>query len=35
MLEPEVEARPWYEQLALYDAVYRSQLDYLLGRSGF
>jgi phenylacetate-CoA ligase len=35
MLEPEVEARPWPEQLALDDAAYREQLAYLFGRSAF
>ena len=35
MLEPEVETRPWEEQLALDDASYRTQLAYLLGRSPF
>jgi phenylacetate-CoA ligase len=35
MLEPEVEARPWEEQLALDDASYRAQLAYLLERSPF
>jgi phenylacetate-CoA ligase len=35
MLEPEVEARPWDEQLALDDASYRAQLRYLLERSPF
>jgi len=35
MLEPEVEARPWEEQLALDDASYREQLAYLLERSPF
>ena len=35
MLEPEVETRPWAEQLALDDASYRSQLAYLLERSPF
>ena len=35
MLEPEVESRPWQEQLALDDAVYREQLAYLFERSGF
>jgi phenylacetate-CoA ligase len=35
MLEPEVEARPWDEQLALDDAAYRDQLAYLLERSAF
>ena len=35
MLEPEVEKRPWEEQLALDDASYRAQLGYLLERSVF
>jgi phenylacetate-CoA ligase len=35
MLEPDVEARPWDEQLALDDESYRAQLAYLLGRSAF
>ena len=35
MLEPEVEARPWDEQLAIDDASYREQLAYLLERSPF
>ena len=35
MLEPEVETRPWDEQLALDDARYREQLAYLLERSAF
>jgi phenylacetate-CoA ligase len=35
MLEPEVEARPWDEQLALDDVAYRTQLEYLLERSAF
>jgi phenylacetate-CoA ligase len=35
VLEPEVEARPWGEQLALDEASYRSQLAYLFDRSGF
>jgi phenylacetate-CoA ligase len=35
MLEPEVESRPWEEQLALDDASYRVQLAYLLERSAF
>ncbi|HZO96122.1 MAG TPA: AMP-binding protein [Gaiellaceae bacterium] len=35
MLEPEVEARPWGEQLALDDAAYRDQLAYLYERSRF
>ena len=35
MLDPEVEARPWDEQVALDDAAYRAQLGYLLERSTF
>jgi phenylacetate-CoA ligase len=35
MLEPDVEARPWDEQLALDDESYRAQLAYLLDRSAF
>ena len=35
MLEPEVETRPWDEQLALDDASYRDQLAYLFERSAF
>ena len=35
MLAPEVEARPWAEQLALDDACYRAQLAYLFDRSAF
>ena len=35
MLEPEVETRPWDEQLALDDESYRAQLAYLLDRSPF
>jgi phenylacetate-CoA ligase len=35
MLEPEVESRPWDEQLALDDESYRAQLAYLLERSPF
>jgi phenylacetate-CoA ligase len=35
MLEPEVESRPWAEQLAADDVAYRSQLAYLLERSAF
>ena len=35
MLEPEVESRPWDEQLVLDDASYRAQLAYLLERSAF
>jgi phenylacetate-CoA ligase len=35
MLEPEVEARPWEEQLELDEVSYRAQLEYLLERSPF
>jgi len=35
MLAPEVETRPWAEQLAIDDASYREQLAYLFERSGF
>ena len=35
MLAPEVETRPWEEQLALDDASYRTQLAYLFERSAF
>lgn len=35
ILEPEVETRPWEEQLALDDASYRAQLAYLFERSPF
>jgi phenylacetate-CoA ligase len=35
MLEPEVEARPWAEQLAADDASYREQLAYLFDHSVF
>ncbi len=35
MFEPEVETLPWEEQLALDDASYRAQLEYLLERSPF
>ncbi|HEY6399596.1 MAG TPA: AMP-binding protein [Solirubrobacteraceae bacterium] len=35
ILAPEVETRPWAEQLALDDASYRAQLAYLLERSSF
>jgi phenylacetate-CoA ligase len=35
MLAPEVEGRPWVEQLALDDESYRSQLVYLFERSPF
>ena len=35
MLEPEVETRPWDEQLAVDDESYRAQLAYLFERSAF
>jgi phenylacetate-CoA ligase len=35
MLAPDVESRPWAEQLALDDASYRTQLAYLFERSAF
>ncbi len=35
MLEPEVEGRPWDEQLAIDDGSYREQLAYLFERSPF
>jgi len=35
MLDPEVETRPWDEQVALDDASYRAQLAYLFERSAF
>jgi phenylacetate-CoA ligase len=35
MLEPEIEARPWPDQLALDDESYRLQLDYVFKRSAF
>ena len=35
MLDPEVEARPWAEQLALDDESYRTQVAYLFERSAF
>ncbi len=35
MLEPEIESRPWAEQLAADDASYRTQLAYLFDRSAF
>lgn len=35
ILEPEVETRPWDEQLALDDTSYRAQVAYLLERSPF
>ena len=35
MLDPDVETRPWLEQLALDDASFREQLAYLRERSAF
>jgi phenylacetate-CoA ligase len=35
MLAPEVETRPWAEQLVLDDASYRTELAYLFDRSDF
>jgi phenylacetate-CoA ligase len=35
MLDPDVETRPWDEQLAIDDASYRDQLAYLYDRSAF
>ena len=35
MIDPEVETRPWAEQLALDDVAYREQLAYLFERSAF
>ena len=35
MLAPEVETRPWAEQLILDDVAYRAQLAYLFDRSAF
>ena len=35
MLAPEIETRPWAEQLALDDESYRAQLAYLFDRSAF
>jgi phenylacetate-CoA ligase len=35
MLEPEVESRPWEEQLAIDDESYRAQVAHLLERSAF
>ena len=35
MLAPEIEARPWAEQLELDDRSYRAQVEYLLERSPF
>jgi phenylacetate-CoA ligase len=35
MFDPEVETRPWEEQLALDDASFRAQLEYVRARSSF
>ena len=35
MLDPDVESRPWSEQLAIDDASYREQIAYLFERSAF
>jgi phenylacetate-CoA ligase len=35
ILSPEVETRPWAEQIAVDDGLYRSQLAYLFDRSAF
>jgi phenylacetate-CoA ligase len=35
MLEPEVESRPWAEQLEIDDRSFRDQLDYLIEHSAF
>jgi phenylacetate-CoA ligase len=35
MLEPEVETRPWEEQLELDEERFHAQLDYLIEHSGF
>jgi phenylacetate-CoA ligase len=35
MLAPELETRPWADQLALDDRHYRAQLAYLFARSGY
>ena len=35
ILAPEVETRPWVEQLALDDLSYRAQLTYVFERSAF
>lgn len=35
MFDPEVETRPWEDQLALDDASFRLQLEYLRARSSF
>src|SRR4029453_14681390 len=35
MFDPEVETLPWEDQLALDDASFRAQLEYLRARSSF
>ena len=35
MFDPEVEARPWENQLALDNASFREQVEYLRARSSF
>jgi phenylacetate-CoA ligase len=35
ILAPELETRPWVEQLALDDLSYRAQLSYVFERSAF
>jgi phenylacetate-CoA ligase len=35
MHDPEVEGRPWAEQRAIDEPLYRSQIDYLFARSSF
>jgi phenylacetate-CoA ligase len=35
MFEPEIETRPWRDQIALDDKAYRKQLDYLFSNSQF
>jgi len=35
ILEPDIETRPWAEQLRLDDAAYRKQIEYLLANSPF
>ena len=35
MFDPEVETRPWRDQVALDEALYRKQVSYLLARSSF
>jgi len=35
MLAPDIEARPWADQLAIDEVSYRGQLAYLFDRSAF